>query len=162
MRRYMQKLRKVGFEWSSVPSRLVILNNHNSDSGWCCSLDDGNGLWYTDSYDEAAWLEHVSFMAKRYQENERVVGFDLRNELRDATVNGESRSVTWFSGAPLTDWAPAALKGGEAVVAANSHMLVIVEGLNYAVTLEEVQKFPVHARLSAPNRVTEERLQESM
>ena len=70
-------------------------------------------------------------------------------------MNGESRSPTWFTGAPLTDWAPAALKAGEAVVAANRHMLVIVEGLDYAVTLEAVQSFPVHAKLSVPNRVSE-------
>lgn len=26
---------------------MVILNNHTSTSMWCCSNDDGDGLWWT-------------------------------------------------------------------------------------------------------------------
>jgi len=28
----------------------VILNNHMSDAGWCCSDTDGNGLWHNANY----------------------------------------------------------------------------------------------------------------
>jgi endoglucanase len=28
----------------------VILNNHISDAIWCCSADDGNGLWHNQNY----------------------------------------------------------------------------------------------------------------
>ena len=28
------------------------------------------------------WLEHLSFMARRYRSNKRVVAFDIRNEIR--------------------------------------------------------------------------------
>lgn len=34
---------------------MIILNNHVSTAGWCCSNSDGNGLWYTDTYSEQAW-----------------------------------------------------------------------------------------------------------
>jgi aryl-phospho-beta-D-glucosidase BglC (GH1 family) len=45
---------------------VVILNNHNSDGGWCCHDDDGNGLWYTDAFQEWEWLAHFDAMTKRY------------------------------------------------------------------------------------------------
>ncbi len=31
---------------------MVILNNHMSDAGWCCSNDDNNGMWYNDKFTE--------------------------------------------------------------------------------------------------------------
>ena len=29
---------------------MTILNNHISDAMWCCSYDDGNGLWHNANY----------------------------------------------------------------------------------------------------------------
>lgn len=29
---------------------MVILNNHTSTSQWCCSNDDGDGLWWSRKY----------------------------------------------------------------------------------------------------------------
>lgn len=34
----------------------VILNNHMSDAGWCCSTTDGNGLWHNNNYSADQWL----------------------------------------------------------------------------------------------------------
>ena len=36
---------------------IVILNNHNSKAGWCCSEQDGEGLWYTHDYPEDMWID---------------------------------------------------------------------------------------------------------
>ena len=36
---------------------IVILNNHNSKAGWCCSEQDGEGLWYTHDYPEDMWFQ---------------------------------------------------------------------------------------------------------
>jgi endoglucanase len=29
---------------------MVVLNNHISDAGKCCSTNDGNGMWYNSNY----------------------------------------------------------------------------------------------------------------
>lgn len=29
---------------------MIILNNHISKAGWCCSTTDGEGLWWTSAY----------------------------------------------------------------------------------------------------------------
>jgi endoglucanase len=35
---------------------FVILDNHISDAGWCCSDTDGNGLWYNGRFPESTWI----------------------------------------------------------------------------------------------------------
>lgn len=35
---------------------MVILNNHTSRSMWCCSNDDGEGLWWTQQYSEELYF----------------------------------------------------------------------------------------------------------
>ena len=78
---------------------MVILDNHVSDSGWCCSSTDGNGLWYTDNYPASQWMSLWQKMVQRYTENKFVIGVDLRNELRTTTVNGQTLSPE-FSNLP--------------------------------------------------------------
>ena len=67
---------------------------------WCCSEDDGEGLWYTETYPEELFYDMWKGLAKRYETNDFVVGADLRNELRKA--NGIA--PTWGSGNQDTDW----------------------------------------------------------
>ena len=61
---------------------MVILDNHMSDAQWCCSGNDGNGLWYTNTYPESSWLSLWKQIVTRYKGNAYVIGCDLRNELR--------------------------------------------------------------------------------
>ena len=36
---------------------MIVLNNHIGRAMWCCSEDDGEGLWYTDTYPESMFFE---------------------------------------------------------------------------------------------------------
>lgn len=140
---------------------MVILNNHISRAGWCCSNDDGNGLWYTSEYPTSSWQSMWVRLAKRYKSNPLVVGADLRNELRQA--NGIK--PTWGDGNSSTDWKMAAQDCGNAVLKENSNLLILVEGLSYANILGlqhgetpnplckecVVQSHPV--KLNVPNRL---------
>ena len=112
---------------------MVILDNHNSDAEWCCS-NDGNTLWYNSSYPEGSWLADWQGMVQRYQGNPLVIGVDLRNEPR---IN-----ATW-GGSATTDWHAAAQRGGNAVLAINPHLLIFVEGVNYALDLSGVATLPI-------------------
>ncbi|CAE8610017.1 unnamed protein product, partial [Polarella glacialis] len=82
---------------------LVVVNNHVSAAGWCCSASDGEGLWYTDKYSEEDWLTGIGMVANRYRLNPRVVGFDLRNEVRPSGMV----LPTWGTGDASTDWSMA-------------------------------------------------------
>ena len=61
--------------------------------GCCPTLQDGNGLWYTQKWGEASWLRGWSLMATRYANSSFVIGAGLRNEPRP-TIVGETLAST--------------------------------------------------------------------
>ena len=133
---------------------VVILDNHVSHAEWCCSNDDGNGLWYTGAYPESSWIGDWRGMVRRYKRQPAVVGADLRNELRS---DGWKIAV-WGGPIGALDWRAAAERGGNAVLDENPNLLVVVEGLMYAAALNPVFWDPVRLKGSAPSRVLRARL----
>jgi endoglucanase len=97
-------------------------------------------LWYTRNYPESSWIHDWETLARRYLGNDAVIGFDLRNEphfagsgprnvqayLRDGPTWGPYRGVENRA----TDWRLAAERAGDAVLAINPHLLIIVQGLS--------------------------------
>ena len=87
----------------------------------------GQDLWYIpgDSYyTEAQWISDWVKLATHYAGNPTVIGCDLKNEPKG--------SATWGTSSPSTDWNKAAERCGNAILAVNPHLLIIVEGIqNY-------------------------------
>src|SRR5579884_939114 len=96
----------------------VILDNHRSDAGW-----SSEPLWYTDQYPESAFIHDWQVMAARYAASDAVVGMDLRNEPHGP--------ATW-GGDPSTDWHGAAESAGNAILAVNPTVLILVEGVQFS------------------------------
>jgi endoglucanase len=146
---------------------LVVLDNHVTRPGWCCSDSDGNGLWWS-GFDPAHppawekmspaarltyyrqgasdWLAAWSRVAARYaaggvDPQPAVVGADLRNEPRGDQQLGITPS--WGSSAPWSNWSLAATVAGHVVLHANPQLLVIVEGLDYASDLRGAAVVPL-------------------
>jgi endoglucanase len=124
---------------------MVILDDHSSNAEWCCSLDDGNMLWYNAEYPESSWISDWKSMAARYRDDPLVVGADLRDEPRGP--------ATW-GGPAATDWHAAAERGGDAVLSVNPRLLILVEGVDFAADLSGVRTLPVE--LDVPHRVVYE------
>ena len=118
---------------------MVILDNHMSNAGWCCSTTDNNELWYNSQYPQANWVADWQTLATRYKSNPGVIGVDLRNEPRSP--------ATW-GGSSSTDWHAAAELGGNAVLTINPNLLVFVEGVNYAGDLSGVATLPVQLNVA--------------
>ena len=124
----------------------VILDHHRSTAGAGTSE---NGLWYTSQYSEASWIADWQMLAQRYADNPTVIGADLHNE----PYNG-----TWGGGG-ATDWAAAAERAGNAVLAVNPKWLIFVEGVAtyqgqsywWGGNLMGVKDRPI--TLNVPNRV---------
>ncbi|KAL5702390.1 cellulase [Ranunculus cassubicifolius] len=97
---------------------MVILDNHISVPGWCCSREDGNGFFGDKYFDPQLWLKGLDKMATLFSDTKNVVGMSLRNELRgpnqDATV-----------------WRKYMQEGAEIVHKANPDVLVILSGLSF-------------------------------
>jgi len=140
---------------------MVILDNHRSDAGWTAQR---NGLWYVPGsahYTMQGWVADWVAMARRYRSNPAVVGFDLRNEphtelgVEVLGVGYLQHGATWgpFQGVdnPLSDWRLAAQQAGNAVLAVNSHVLIMVEGTEiYPTKIAPGQAYcPGHADPSA-------------
>jgi endoglucanase len=129
---------------------MVILDNHSqSDDGYMFDL------WYgQDGSTEDDWVEAWSSLARHYVNTPQVIGADLKNEPHG--------SATWGTGGP-TDWRRAAQRAGNAVLTANPHLLIIVEGIEGTVAggkldrhwwggnLEGVRKTPV--RLTKAHKI---------
>jgi endoglucanase len=93
----------------------VILDQHRPDTG------SQSALWYTQQYNEQRWISDWVMLAKRYKNNPAVIGADLHNEPHDPAC--------WACGDPSRDWAAAATRAGNAVLAADSNWLIFVEGV---------------------------------
>lgn len=93
----------------------VILDRHRPDSG------SQSELWYTAAYPESAWIADWVTLAKRYAQEPAVIGADLHNEPHG--------TACWGCADTARNWAAAATRAGNAVLAADPHLLVLVEGV---------------------------------
>jgi endoglucanase len=93
----------------------IILDRHRPDS------NAQSALWYTSQYSEQRWIDDWKMLATHYKGNATVIGFDLHNEPHDP--------ATWGDGNMDTDWRLAAERAGNAVLAINPNLLIIVEGI---------------------------------
>jgi len=92
----------------------VLLDHHTPE---CTEI---TGLWYTDNYSEAQWLNDLEFVANRYKNVPHVLGIDIKNEPHGA--------ATWGTGA-ATDWKRAAKAASDRILAVAPDMLIFVEGI---------------------------------
>jgi endoglucanase len=122
---------------------LVILDNHMSRADWCCKDDDGNGLWYNAEYPEEKWIADWRAITRLYKKQPWVIGADLRNELRSG--------AQWGGSDPHLDWHAAAERAGNAVLAENPDLLVMVEGPQYSTDFTAFGRLPLVLKVA--NRV---------
>lgn len=66
---------------------MVIIDNHISKPGWCCSSGDGNGFFGDQYFNPELWIKGLAKMATLFNGVPNVVGMSLRNELRGARQN---------------------------------------------------------------------------
>lgn len=124
----------------------VILDRHRPDSA------SQSALWYTAQYPESKWITDWKMLANRYKNEPTVIGVDLHNE--------PAGNACWGCGDVKRDWSIAAKKAGDAVLAVNPNLLIVVEGVEaqsngeytwWGGGLSDVKKFPV--KLNVANRV---------
>ena len=126
----------------------IILDNHRSSAG---GGPQENGLWFTDDIPESSWIDDWLFLARRYKNQDAVVGFDLRNEPHSVEGGG----ACWSCGGKR-DWHHAAERAGNAILEEDPSKLIIVEGVDrfgtdatwWGGNLEGVKEAPVQLSLA--------------
>ncbi len=98
----------------------IILDRHRPDAS------AQSELWYTSTVSEQRWIADWTMLAARYKGDPTVIGCDLHNEPHG--------SATWGDGNASTDWRLAAERAGNAILAVNPDLLIIVEGVEHVGT----------------------------
>mmetsp|Transcript_18511 Transcript_18511/g.51523 ORF Transcript_18511/g.51523 Transcript_18511/m.51523 type:complete len:702 (-) Transcript_18511:157-2262(-) len=129
---------------------MMILNNHMSKAGWCCNINQDEGLWYTPEFNSSQWQTSLVTIAARYRNNLWVVAHDLRNEPH--SYNG--LQPVWGGGDPATDYKMAMQNAGNAVLAVNPDTLIVIEGLCFGMELRFIKHSPME--LDLPNKIVYE------
>uniref|UniRef100_A0A7N0TEU3 Glycoside hydrolase family 5 domain-containing protein n=1 Tax=Kalanchoe fedtschenkoi TaxID=63787 RepID=A0A7N0TEU3_KALFE len=114
---------------------MVVLDNHISKPGWCCSNTDGNGFFGDKYFDPDLWVQGLTLMATMSNNFSNVIGMSLRNELRGPKQNAN-------------DWFRYMQRGAEAVHSSNPNLLVILSGLDYDKDFSFLQKTPLNVTFS--------------
>jgi endoglucanase len=93
----------------------ILLDRHRPTSA------GQTDLWYIPTVPESTWIADWTDLARRYQDNDAVIGADISNEPRGP--------ATWGSNDIATDWRLAAQRAGNAILAVNPRWLIFVEGV---------------------------------
>ncbi|MDH7444458.1 cellulase family glycosylhydrolase [Aquimarina sp. 2201CG14-23] len=132
--------------WCQENDIKIVLDNHSRAADGFLN----EAYWYTPEYSEERWINDWIFMAERYKDFSAVVAMDLNNE-----PHGSS----WGNSNPATDWNKAAERCGNAVLAVNPNVLIMVEGVGefegdsywWGGQLKGAEKYPV--QLSKPEKL---------
>lgn len=126
----------------------ILLDRHR------ITADDQSDVWYKSGYSEELWIADWELLARRYHDNELVIGADLHNEPHG--ISG------WGIDDDLRDWRSAAERCGNAILAVNPSWLIVVEGTEKNVVgetgwtwwgsnLKGVAEYPIE--LDVPNKL---------
>jgi len=111
---------------------MVIPNCHLLYQGWCCSEQDGNGLWWNGNWPASRFSSDWLTVAAAFADNPLVIGYDLKNEPRKATIGGTVYTPSWGDGNQNTDFCQLYTRTATAIQAVDSNALFFCEGLSYA------------------------------
>ncbi|WP_299257263.1 cellulase family glycosylhydrolase [uncultured Aquimarina sp.] len=132
--------------WCQENDMKIVLDNHSRAADGFLN----EAVWYTPEYSEERWINDWIFIADRYKDFSAVVAMDLNNE---------PHGSTWGDSNPASDWNKAAERCGNAVLAINPNVLIIVEGVGefegnsywWGGQLMGAKKYPV--QLSNPSKL---------
>lgn len=84
-------------------------------------------VWYREDMSADDFVESLSWVAERYKENDTIIGYDLKNEPHGKA--SESPHAIWNDSDDPDNWKKVAERAGNAVLDANPHALIIIEGI---------------------------------
>lgn len=96
-----------------------------------CAKTDASGhnhpVWYNGNITEDDFVEALSWCAERYKNNDTIIGYDLKNEPHGKA--SETPHAIWNDSDSPDNWKKVAERAGNAVLDANPHALIIIEGI---------------------------------
>ena len=84
-------------------------------------------VWYRDDITVDDFVESLAWCAERYKNNDTIIGYDLKNEPHGKAF--ETPHAIWNDSDSQDNWKKVAERAGNAVLDANPHALIIIEGI---------------------------------
>lgn len=102
----------------------VIIDIHTAKTD---ASGHNHPVWYRDDITEDDFVESLSWCAERYRSNDTIIGYDLKNEPHGKA--SETPHAIWNDSNSPDNWKKVAERAGNAVLDANPHALIIIEGI---------------------------------
>ena len=111
----------------------VIIDIHTAKTD---AAGHNHSVWYRDDITVDDFVESLSWVADRYKNNDTIIGYDLKNEPHGKA--SEMPHAIWNDSASPNNWKRVAERAGNAVLDANPHALIIIEGIQiYPTNIEK-------------------------
>ena len=102
----------------------VIIDIHTAKTD---ASGHNHPVWYRDDITVDDFVESLSWVAGRYSSNDTIIGYDLKNEPHGKA--SEDPHAIWNDSNDPNNWKKVAERAGNAVLDANPHALIIIEGI---------------------------------
>ncbi len=102
----------------------VIIDIHSAKTD---ASGHNHPVWYNGDITEDDFVEALSWCADRYKNNDTIIGYDLKNEPHGKA--SETPHAIWNDSDSPDNWKKVAERAGNAVLDANPHALIIIEGI---------------------------------
>ena len=108
---------------------LWYYNANNDKSEGMAKMEDGAGEEVT----EKMWIDSVTWLAKRYANDDTILAYDLKNEPHgkrgyDGTTCPDT-IAKWDNSEDANNWKYAAEKCGKSILSVNPNALILIEGV---------------------------------
>ena len=102
----------------------IMIDIHSAKTD---SMGHMKNMWYEGNVTEKDYLDALSWMAERYNNDDTIIAYDLKNEPHGKA--NESPRAKWDSSKDSDNWKYVAEKAAKAVLSKNPNVLVMVEGI---------------------------------
>ncbi len=102
----------------------VIIDIHSAKTD---ASGHNHPVWYRDDISVNDFVDSLSWVADRYKDNDTIIGYDLKNEPHGKA--SETPHAIWNDSDNPNNWKKVAELAGNAVLDANPHALIIIEGI---------------------------------
>ena len=102
---------------------LWYYNGNNDKSEGMAKMEDGAGAEVT----EKMWIDSVTWLAKRYANDDTILAYDLKNEPHGKPNEGKNAAI-WNDSKDANNWKYVAETAAAKILAKNPNVLIMIEG----------------------------------
>lgn len=125
----LDKCKKYGIKaFIDIHSPHADNSGHNYNLWYGKETTTGGTMITTD-----IWIETLTWLAEKYNNNDTLIGYDLKNEPHGKGQEGD-KAAKWDGSTDENNWAYAATKCAESILEVNPNALIFIEGVEQSLS----------------------------